>query len=468
MQARIIVATVLINVGLVMGLVIPDLKTLLSFDQLLTHIDKVEPSKQDYGQGVLKEDAMAPILSKVSADRIVPNRYIVVFKDGLSTAQVQDHQQWINVHHASMVKDMKIESGQSALLFFNIGESFGGYFGYFNDELIKLIQLNPFVKFIERDAIMQVDEFDIQKEATWGLARLSQRELSPSTDFLYDNDGGEGVTAYVIDTGIKVEHSEFEGRASWGDAVPFPHIKFDGHGHGTHCAGIIGSKTYGVAKKVELVAVGVMNALGSGTTSDIIKGIEFVVNDHKEKVQTKRKGFKGSTVNMSIGGGATDALDLATNAGSKAGLHIAVAAGNDDSDACEYSPARANGPITVGASDNADNKASFSNWGRCVDIFAPGVDILSTFVWSDTVQMSGTSMASPHIAGLLSYFLSLYPDINSEYATGESGLLDPQALKSKVIKYATKGVIQGLTDGQSPNLLAFNGAGGNLTDFWSL
>lgn len=455
---------------MVMGLVIPDLKTLLSFDQLLTHpeIDKVEPLKQGYDQGVLKEEEMAPILSKVSADRIVPNRYIIVFKDGLSTAQVEKHQQWISTHHKNMFNDMNIESTPFLLLFFNIGESFGGYFGYFNDELIKLIQLNPLVKFIERDAIMQIDELDSQKDATWGLARLSQRELSPSTDYLYDNDGGEGVTAYVLDTGIKVEHSEFEGRASWGEAVPFPHIKSDDNGHGTHCAGIIGSKTYGVAKKVELVAVAVMNALGSGFTSDIIKGIEFVVDEHKEKVKTKRKGYKGSTVNMSLRGGVTDALDLATNAGSEAGLHIAVAAGNDDSDACEFSPARASGPITVGASDNADNRAYFSNWGRCVDIFAPGVDILSTHVRSDTALSSGTSMASPHVAGLLSYFLSLYPDINSEYATGENGLLDSKSLKSKVIKYATKGVIQGITDGDSPNLLAFNGAGGNLTDFWSL
>lgn len=272
------------------------------------------------------------------------------------------------------------------------------------------------------------------------------------------------MTAYVIDTGIKVEHEEFEGRAQWGDAIAFPKIKIDGHGHGTHCAGIIGANTYGIAKQVDLVAVGVMNLLGSGTTSDIIKGVEYVVNRHQEDVKSRKAGFKGSVVNMSIGGGVSEALDLAVNAAVKAGLHVAVAAGNDDADACQYSPARAVGPITVGASNIGDAKASFSNWGQCVDVFAPGEAIESTFIYSDSAEMSGTSMASPHIAGLLSYFLSLQPEQSSEYFTG---LIEPAALKTKLIKYGTKGVLTGL-DATTPNILAYNGAGGNLTDFWNI
>lgn len=165
---------------------------------------------------------------------------------------------------------------------------------------------------------------------------------------------------------------------------------------------------------------------------------------------------------MLIGGGASDALDLAVNAGINAGLHIAVAAGNEDQDACEVSPARALGPITVGATDNADGKASFSNWGSCVDIQAPGVDILSVGIWLDTMVMSGTSMAAPHITGLLSYYLSLQPDLSSEFSTG---LVSPQELKRRLIRYGTKNVVSGL-DAASPNVLAFNGAGGNITDFW--
>lgn len=464
---------ILLQLSVIAGLVIPNLNSLLDLNLLLKTAPYV--NELDDSQVVLapsKVEELAPILSLVKPDQVVPKKYIIVYKDGVTQEQVQEHQNWITTEFDSMLTTLEHSPKErsvfkaNGLNFFKIMDDFSGYIGYFTDDLIKAIQASPLVKFIEKDSIVKVSEFDVQKDATWALSRISHRDLSVSTDYLYDNDGGLGVTAYVVDTGIKIEHDEFEGRASWGQSIPFPHLKLDGHGHGTHCAGIIGSKTYGVAKKVELVAVSVMNMFGSGTTSDIIKGLEFVVNDHKEKVSTKKKGFKGSTVNMSIGGGLSEALDLATNAGTKAGLHIAVAAGNENQNACDVSPARAGGPITVGASDNADAKASFSNWGACVDVFAPGVDILSTFTWSDTTVMSGTSMASPHVAGLLSYFLSLQPDINSEFAV--EGIIEPAALKSKVLKYASKGLITGIQDKDTPNLLIHNGAGGNLTDFWSL
>lgn len=464
---------ILLQLSVIAGLVIPDLNSLLDLNQLIKSAPFVNDLQDS--QVVIaapKADELAPVISSVSADKVIPEKYIIVFKDGVKPEQIEEHQKWVVNEFNSMLSLLDVGSKkhfvfkQAGLKFFNILEDFSGYFGYLTDDMVKAIQANPLVKFIEKDSIVTISEFDVQKDATWALSRISHRDLSTSNDYLYDNDGGLGVTAYVIDTGIKTTLDEFEGRASWGESVPFPHLKVDGHGHGTHCAGIIGSKTYGVAKKVELVAVSVMNMFGSGTTSDIIKGIEFVVDDHKGKVSSKKKGFKGSTVNMSIGGGLSEALDLATNAGTKAGLHIAVAAGNEDQNACDVSPARAGGPITVGASDNADGKASFSNWGACVDVFAPGVDILSTFTWTDTTLMSGTSMASPHVAGLLSYFLSLQPDINSEFAV--DGIIDPASLKSKVLKYATKGVITGIQDKDTPNLLIYNGAGANLTDFWSL
>ncbi|KAF6063638.1 Subtilase family protein [Candida albicans] len=218
-------------------------------------------------------------------------------------------------------------------------------------------------------------------------------------------------------------------------------ISQDYNGHGTHCAGTIGSKTYGIAKNVNLVAVGVMNMLGAGSTSDIIKGLEFVVKSHQDDVRAKKKGFKGSTVNMSIGGGISDALDLAVNAGTKAGLHISVAAGNDNADACQYSPARATGPITIGASNIRDEKASFLI-GVVVLIYLHSVKILNRHLFGPTP--------------------SLY--VTSEFYTQA---IEPADLKNKLIKYGTKGVLTGL-DSVSPNILAFNGAGGNLTDFWSL
>lgn len=417
--------------------------------------------KPDHPQG-----STAPV---IKAGSPVPDRYIVVLKKDYLEAEYDEHRTWVTAQMAMVAKrDLDLLQGMKDMLsgelaFFSIG-SLVGYSGFLPPMVIEQVRKHHMVDFVEQDSVMHINEFDVQKEAPWGLARVSQRELkTPAVDYLYDNDGGLGVTAYIIDTGIKTEHPDFEGRAAWGDAIAFPKLRVDAHGHGSHVAGTIGSKTYGIAKKVDLVAIGVMNLLGSGTTSDIIKGVEFAVKEHQAKLAASTKGYKGATVNMLIGGGISEALDLAVNAGTNAGLHIAVAAGNEDLDACDVSPARAGGPITVGATDNADKKASFSNWGSCVDIQAPGVDILSVGIWSDTATMSGTSMATPHVTGLLSYYLSLQPGLGSEFA-GMS-LVTPAELKRRLIKFGTAGVVLGL-DLELPNVLAFNGAGGNITDFW--
>lgn len=405
---------------------------------------------------------------------VVPQLYIVVLKDGFSESEYESHNNWVTLQFAihmkrdlaSDIRDSATEFMINALDFLSIS-SFRGYSGYLPPPILDAIQKNPMVEFIEEDSIMHINDLKSQPDAPWGLARVSERDLpAPAVhDYIYDSEGGEGVTAYVIDTGIKVDHPEFEGRAVWGDAVAFPKIRVDAHGHGSHVAGTIGSKTYGIAKKVNLVAVGVMNLLGSGTTSDIIKGIEFAVKDHQAKLKAKQKGYKGATINMLIGGGISEALDLATNAATKAGIHVAVAAGNENQNACSVSPARASGPITVGATDSADRKADFSNWGKCVDIQAPGVDITSVGIWQETMTMSGTSMASPHITGLLAYLLSLQPELSSEFSTGD--LVSPVEFKKKFIKFGTHGVVSGL-DPLSPNVLAFNGAGKNLSKFWAL
>ncbi|KAK6198633.1 peptidase S8/S53 domain-containing protein [Scheffersomyces amazonensis] len=445
------------------GLVIPDIQNLFSFDVLSK--TGANSAKAIGGQqplvGLSNEVNNLGKLASNIRNQLIPNKYIVVYKDDLSTEDKQIHQLWIQNQFTTMVQTNGL-SNKATLDFFDlINTGFSGYVGYLTEDLVKLIEKDPKVKFIEQDSVFNINEFDIQKDVTWGLSRISHRDLSPKLDYLYDNEGGKGVTAYVIDTGIKIEHEEFEGRATWGSAVAFPNLKVDGHGHGTHCAGTIGSKTYGIAKNVELVAVAVMNFLGAGSTSDIIKGLEFAVLDHQNNVKTK-KGFKGSTVNMSIGGGISEALDLAANAATKAGLHVAVAAGNDNADASEFSPARASGPITVGATDENDVKAEFSNWGSSVDIFAPGVNIESTYIWSETTLMSGTSMATPHITGLLSYYLSLYPETTSEYSKAP---LTPETLKKNLIKYGSKGIITGL-DSASPNVLAYNGGGQDISDFW--
>jgi cerevisin len=255
-----------------------------------------------------------------------------------------------------------------------------------------------------------------------GLARISHREklrFGTFNKYEFDSQGGEGVNVYVIDTGIHINHSEFGDRASWGKTIPLNDVDEDNNGHGTHCAGTIASRKYGVAKGANVIAVKVLGSNGSGSMSDVIAGVVFAAEDAAEKAKlaaaevkaTGKTKHKGSVANMSLGGGKSNALDQAVNGAVTTGLHFAVAAGNDNRDACSYSPAAAEKAVTVGASTLGDERAYFSNYGPCVDVFAPGLNILSTWIGSEHAvnTISGTSMASPHTAGLLAYLLSIYP-----------------------------------------------------------
>ena len=296
-----------------------------------------------------------------------------------------------------------------------------------------------------------------EKNAPWGLARISHRDSLTFGNFnkyLYSSEGGEGVDAYTIDTGINVDHVDFEGRATWGKTIPTNDEDIDGNGHGTHCSGTMAGKKYGVAKKANLYAVKVLRSSGSGTMSDVVQGVEYAVLSHIKKAKDakngKVKGFKGSVANMSLGGGKSKTLEDAVNAGVEAGVHFAVAAGNDNADACNYSPAAAENAITVGASTLADERAYFSNYGECTDIFAPGLNILSTWIGSSyaTNIISGTSMASPHVAGLLAYFVSLQPAADSAFAVEE---LTPAKLKKDIISIATEGALTDIP-ARTPNV----------------
>jgi cerevisin len=287
----------------------------------------------------------------------------------------------------------------------------------------------------------------LEKNAPWGLARISHREslsFGSFNKYLYAADGGEGVDVYVIDTGTNVDHVDFEGRASWGKTIPTDDEDVDGNGHGTHCSGTIAGKKYGVAKKANVYAVKVLKSNGSGTMSDVVQGVEWAATQHIKKVKDakagKAKGFKGSAANMSLGGGKSVTLDRAVNAAVDAGIHFAVAAGNDNADSCNYSPAAAEKAVTVGASTLADERAYFSNFGKCNDIFAPGLNILSTWIGSKYAvnTISGTSMASPHVAGLLAYFLSLQPASDSAFAVAD---ITPKKLKENLIAIGTQGAL---------------------------
>jgi cerevisin len=249
-------------------------------------------------------------------------------------------------------------------------------------------------------------------------------------------------------------------------AIPQGDQDEDGNGHGTHCSGTIAGKKYGVAKKAKVYAVKVLRSNGSGTMSDVVKGVEWAAEAHIKKSKKGDKKFKGSVANMSLGGGSSRTLDLAVNAAVDAGLHFAVAAGNDNADACNYSPAAAEKAVTVGASTLSDERAYFSNYGKCTDIFAPGLNILSTWTGSKyaTNTISGTSMASPHIAGLLAYYVSLAPAKDSAFAVAE---VTPKQLKAAIIAIATEGTLTDIP-ADTPNLLAWNGGGSsNYTEIVS-
>jgi subtilisin family serine protease len=279
-----------------------------------------------------------------------------------------------------------------------------------------------------------------QTGATWGLDRIDQRNLPLDGNYTYTTTASN-VTAYIIDTGIRATHTQFGGRASVGyDAVGDGQNGNDCNGHGTHVAGTVGGSTYGVAKGVHLVAVRVLNCSGSGTNSGVIAGIDWVTGNHASGAP--------AVANMSLGGGADSTIDQAVRNSIADGVTYAVAAGNDNANACNSSPARTAEAITVGATDSADNRASFSNYGTCLDIFAPGVNITSSWNSSDTATntISGTSMATPHVAGAAALYLADNPAAS------------PQTVRNALVANGTTGVVGNPGTG-SPNVLLYTGSG---------
>ncbi|MFE5617347.1 S8 family serine peptidase [Streptomyces sp. NPDC056470] len=238
---------------------------------------------------------------------------------------------------------------------------------------------------------------------SWGLDRVDQADTAGDSKYTYPDAAGEGVTAYVIDTGVRVTHKDFEGRATSGfDAVDNDDDASDGNGHGTHVAGTIAGAAHGVAKKAKIVAVRVLDDNGSGTTEQVVAGIDWVTKNHQGP----------SVANMSLGGGADPALDEAVQKAIASGVTFGVAAGNESSDAGQGSPSRVKEAITVASSTKEDQQSDFSNFGSVVDLYAPGSDITSAWNDSDegTKTISGTSMATPHVVGAAAVYLAAHKD----------------------------------------------------------
>ncbi|GAB2516645.1 S8 family serine peptidase [Microbulbifer agarilyticus] len=375
--------------------------------------------------------ATASILATDSANAI-PDQYIVVLKDearlsAMSTAQFVTAE---TSRLASTAGVSVLHEYDSAILGFAISAS--------EDQVQRLAE-DSAVDYIEQDQVFYTNTS--QSPATWGLDRVDQRQGNLDNTYNYDSTG-RGVHAYIIDTGILGGHSEFSGRMGNGFAgVSDGRGTEDCNGHGTHVAGTVGGSTWGVAKEVTLHSVRVFGCSGETSSSIIIDAINWVSSNH----------IKPAVANMSLGGGGSSAIDSAVRGAVNRGVTVVVAAGNDNANACSYSPARESSAITVASSTSSDGRSSFSNWGSCVDLFAPGSDITSAW-WtgtSATNTISGTSMASPHGAGMAALLLEEDPGAA------------PAVIESRMVSLATAGAISG-TNG-SPNRLLFtepsNGGG---------
>ncbi|MFH3860988.1 S8 family peptidase [Acinetobacter nosocomialis] len=355
------------------------------------------------------------------AKGIIKNQYIVILNKDIWPAK--DFAQNIAKQHGGRI----LQSYDSALKGFAIylPDTAGTAF-------IEAMKKNPQVLSVENDTVVNIDA-TTQTNPDWGLDRIDQKALPLNSTYSYSQTG-TGTTAYIVDTGILSTHQEFSGRVLNGyTAISDGNGTTDCNGHGTHVAGTVGGTTYGVAKNVKLVPVRILGCDGSGASSNVIAGLDWIL----------KNGSKPAVVNMSLGGAASSSLDSAVENLYNNGYVMVVAAGNSNTDACTSSPARTSNAITVAATDNTDTRASYSNYGSCVDIFAPGSQINSSWIGSNTATkvLNGTSMATPHVAGVVAELLQSTPTAT------------PQTITSNLLNQATSDVVKNPSG--SPNRLLY-------------
>ncbi|MBT2471560.1 S8 family peptidase [Streptomyces sp. ISL-66] len=363
------------------------------------------------------EPTPAPLYTSANA---VPGKYIVTLEKGVDAAKAAQ----------------RLRLSPSYVY----GSALNGFAVPMNPLQLTIVRNSPGVKSVEEDAKVMSAPMRASMSGTrapsssWGLDRIGQKKLPLDDDFSTQGNGA-GVTAYILDTGIDYAHDEFGGRATFGyDAVSALAKGQDCNGHGTHVAGTVGGKTYGVARKVSLVSVRVLDCDGSGQWSGIIAGLDWVAKNAKQP----------AVLNGSLGGDRSDAVNNAANALSEAGVLPVIAAGNSSKDACTVSPASASGVLTVAASNSYDEETSFSNYGQCVSVYAPGQAIVSAKLSGGSVALNGTSMAAPHVAGVAALYKAAHPTAA------------PSEITEFIDAESTKDVLGSISK-SSPNRLLFTG-----------
>ena len=359
----------------------------------------------------------------------IPNNYIVVLDQDV-TPDSGDFGQ------ASADADALIAKTKSGRLKHVYADALHGFAAEMSEEDALELANDPRVAFVEEDSVMEI--VTTQSGATWGLDRIDQTDRPLNGTYVYTSTGS-GVNAYIIDTGIRTTHTQFGGRASGAfTAINDGRGASDCNGHGTHVAGTVGGSTYGVAKAVRLFAVRVLSCSGSGSTSGVIAGVNWVMANR----------VRPAVANMSLGGGISSSLDTAVNNAINAGVTFAVAAGNSNTNAANSSPARVAAAITVGSSTINDARSSFSNFGSVVDIFAPGSSITSAWSTSDTATntISGTSMATPHVAGVAARYLQGNPTASAA------------TVRNALVAAASLNKLSGIPTGTANRLLFRSGA----------
>ncbi|HHY2116293.1 TPA: S8 family peptidase [Acinetobacter baumannii] len=362
-----------------------------------------------------------PVNDSSQAKGIIKNQYIVILNKDAGPSK--DFAQNIAKQHAGKV----LQSYDTVLKGFAIylPDTAGAAF-------IEAMKKNPHVLSVESDTIVNIDA-TTQSNPDWGLDRIDQKALPLNSTYSYLQTGS-GTTAYIVDTGILSSHQEFSGRVLSGyTAISDGNGTTDCNGHGTHVAGTVGGTTYGVAKNVNLVPIRILGCDGSGASSNVIAGLDWIL----------KNGKKPAVVNMSLGGATSSSLDSAVENLYNNGYVMVVAAGNSNTDACTSSPARVSKAITVAATDNTDTRASYSNYGSCVDIFAPGSQINSSWIGSNTATkiLNGTSMATPHVAGVVAEMLQSTPTAS------------PQTISTNLLNQASSNVVKNPSG--SPNRLLY-------------